>query len=809
MPMVATLALALQVTMSASASAERGSASVSVGVDLPRTRAVVVTEAMRRTAFRDSAARELLLRARAARSAQDSSLRGYDAESYQRVSAGMSLRETARERLMYRSEGAARVRWRRGVGARVEVRGARAVLPILAGVPDAQREADGEMDLTDLMAIPYYPGMDELWLFNMIGGGDDEADEPSGTFLVHPIAEGSEAFFTFATGDSMSLSLPGGRQIRMRELRVTPREARWNTISGSFWFELEGAHLVRAALRFSDRMDVWSVAEAEDSTARDDIPVFVRGLVTPIEADMTAMTVEYGLYEGRYWLPRTQAAEFRTRVSFMRVPLVIEQRFRYDAVNGTDPIPAMPPAPPSIGALRDSLRAAGLDSAAVRAAVRAAYARADTATRALRDRQCAEGSTEVRRGTRYQGVRMDVAVEVPCDRTRLATSSALPPSIFDQGEALFGAAEREELIATLEAVLPPDFVPRPPTLAYGLAQTRYDRVEGFSTAVSADAVLGRGLRGEAALRGSLGDRRLAWELGLARRGVRATWRLNGYRRVAVSSDFGAPLSFGAGLAAVFYGRDEGFYHRATGVEVTRTLGTGQGLDLRLFSEHQRTADVVTRFSLFGGADDPRMGANVFAEPGTFSGAALRWRESVGLDPRGWRVVVDARLEGATGRTATFPPPFCNLCVVPPPPAPRDRSYGRALAEATVSRGFGPLAAALTLAGGTTAGRVPTQRQFFLGGLQSVRGASAGTMVGDGMWMARQELGLNRAGVRPVVFADVGWAGPRAEWRTPAALLRGAGVGVSVLDGMFRADLSRGGIGGVRQTRFDLSVEARF
>jgi hypothetical protein len=78
-----------------------------------------------------------------------------------------------------------------------------------------------------------------------------------------------------------------------------------------------------------------------------------------------------------------------------------------------------------------------------------------------------------------------------------------------------------------------------------------------------------------------------------------------------------------------------------------------------------------------------------------------------------------------------------------------------------------------------------------------------------MWMARQELGLNRAGVRPVVFADVGWAGPRAEWRTPAALLRGAGVGVSFLDGMFRADLSRGGLGGVRQTRFDLSVEARF
>ncbi len=807
MPMLPSLVLALQVTMSAAA--PEGTVSVSVGVGLPRTRAVAVTETMRRTAFRDTLARDLLARARAARSAQDSSLRGYDAHSYQRVSAGMSVRETARERLIYRSEGAARVRWRRGVGARVEVLGARAALPILTGLDQAQREVDDEMDLTDLMAIPYYPGMDELWLFNMIGSGDEEGEDTDGTFLVHPVAEGSEAFFTFASGDSMTVSLPGGRHILLRELRVTPREARWNTVSASLWFELEQAHLVRAALRFSDRMDIWAVAQADDSTAMDDVPMVAKALITPMEADLTAMTIEYGLYEGRFWLPRTQAAEFRARVSFMRVPMTVEQRFRYDAVDGTDPLPAMPPAPPSLRALRDSLRAAGLDSAAVRAALRTAYAMADSTAAALRVRQCAEGTTEVRRGTRYQGVRMDIAVETPCDRSTLATSPELPPSLFASNDALFGAAEREELVGLLADVLPPDFVPRPPTFAYGLAQTRYNRVEGLSTAVEAQAVLGRGLRADAALRGSLGDRRLAWELGVVRRGVRSTWRLGGYRRVAVSSDFGAPLSFGAGVAALLYGRDEGFYHRATGVELTRTIGTGQGIDVRLFTEHQRTADVATRFSLFSGADDPRMGVNVFAEPGTFSGASVRWRESTGLDPRGWRVVADVRLEGATGRTVTFPPPWCDACRFMLVPAPRDRSYGRVVGEATVSRGLGPVAAALTLAAGTTAGRVPTQRLFFLGGLQSVRGASAGAMTGDGMWMARQELGLNRAGVRPVVFADVGWAGPRAEWRTPAALLRGAGVGVSFLDGMFRADLSRGGLGGVRQTRFDLSVEARF
>ena len=139
---------------------------------------------------------------------------------------------------------------------------------------------------------------------------------------------------------------------------------------------------------------------------------------------------------------------------------------------------------------------------------------------------------------------------------------------------------------------------------------------------------------------------------------------------------------------------------------------------------------------------------------------------------------------------------------------RDRSYGRFLAEGTLSRGLGPLAASVTGVAGTTAGRVPAQRAFFVGGLQSIRGLSADAATGTALWMTRAELGLNEAAVRPVVFYDLGWAGDRARWRERTTALRGAGIGVSILDGAFRADLSRG-IAPVRQTRFDLSVEARF
>ena len=802
-------AVFLQVAVSVDVSATGG--SVSAGMKVPRTRAVVVTEAQRATAFKDAAARALLLRARAARLAQDSALRSYDVTSYQRLSLGLGLRAGGRDRLAYRSEGAAQVRWQRDRGAHVRVLGARLAIPMAQGTP-GEGEAEVDTDLTDVMAIPYYPGMDELWLFNMFGNGIGDGDDgpEAGTYLIHPVAEGSEATYTFAIGDSMAIALPDGRSIRLRELRAMPRTPSWNAVAASLWFELDGAHLVQAALRFSDRLDAWELAQREDSTAFEDVPFFARPLVTPLQLDLTGMTIEYGLYEGRFWLPRLQGAEFATRISAMRAPLTIEQRFRYASVNGDVTFPTLANVAPPLNTrmLRDSLRAAGVPDSIIRDTVMARFAVRDTLERRAREAQCTEGDRERVLRSRYQGVRMPVILDLPCDRSTLATSEALPPSIYDPADELFGAAERNELIAMLNDVLPRGTLPSRPRTTMGLGLTRYNRVEGLGTGIAVEASLGRGWRTSGLARGAIGDRRLNGEFRLLYDRWGSAWELGAYRRLDVSSDFGEPLSFGASFASLLYGRDEGFYHRATGVELVRRPIGGRGIEWRVFNEHQRTADVMTRFSLFSGGDDPRMGANVVAEPGTYSGVALRWRGSAGDDPAGWRVAGDLRLEGATGRTASFPPPWCGGCLIPPVPAPRDRSYGRVYAEGTVSRGIGPLAAALTVGGGTTSGRVPTQRAFFLGGLHSVRGLNAGTRIGEAMWLTRTELGANTAAVRPVVFYDVGWAGPRAEWRAPETLLRGAGVGLSMLDGLLRFDVSRG-IAPVRQTRVDLSVEARF
>ncbi|MGA1309043.1 MAG: hypothetical protein ACO31W_03440 [Gemmatimonadaceae bacterium] len=809
MALLPALALLLQVSVQADLSA--GGGSIQASVRVPRAEQRPVTDEDRRTAFASPGARQLLTAARAARAAQDSVLRAYDVTSYQRTSVGFNLRETARQRLLYRSEGAARVQWKRGVGAKLEVLGARAAVPAAGGADEARREMDESMDLADLMAIPYYPGRDELWIFDAIGGPPDEDEE--GAILVHPITEGSEAFYTYALGDSMTFDLPRGRRLVLRELRATPRAPAWNLVSGSFWFESEGSQLVRAALRFSQEMRMWEIIKAQDPKDYAEVPLAVRGLLNPLEANLEGMTIEYGLYEERYWLPRDQRAEFSAQASFMRIPVQIEQRFRYAAVNGEVDVP---PIEVTVSrrwrAMRDSLRAAGVDEAQRRELMREMFARNDSLAKRERDRQCALGDRHVERRSRYQGVELPMLVELPCDRSTLASSPELSGSLLAADEALFDGADAQLLERLLRDALPPGTIAGPPTFSYGLPLTRYNRIEGLGTGIEAEMILGHGVQGRALGRVSLADRQLNGELTLRRVGARGPSTLTLYRRLAVSSDFGSPLSFGASLASALYGRDEGFYHRSWGVELTGRESKGRGLDWRLFVEQQSNAALTTRWTLFGGANDPRMVGNVLAERGTFAGAAVRWRGSRGVDPAGWRALWDLRAEGASGRLDELPPMmrpalWCPEC--PSEPAPvRDRSYGRLLAEGTLSRGLGPLAASVTGVAGTTAGRVPAQRAFFLGGLQSIRGLAADAGTGTALWMTRAELGLNEAAVRPVVFYDLGWAGDRATWRERRGMLRGAGIGVSFLDGAFRADLSRG-IAPVRQTRFDLSVEARF
>jgi hypothetical protein len=802
-----------------------------------------VTPELERSAFADQAARSLLVRAREARLTQDSALRAYDAKSYQRLSVGVGIRRIGRERLLFRTDGAARVRWSRDNGVWIEPLGRRAVAP-------AFKEADLDVDLEDMAPIPYFPGRETLWFpSGDMGVARAEVNERE---MLHPLATGAEAYYRYATGDSVGLQLPDGRRITLRELRITARRPEWRAFVGSFWFDATRGNLVRAAYRMAADMDIWQVAQ-EEGEDDDDVPALVKGMLNPMRANISAITVEYGLYEGRFWLPKVNVAEGEAQAGFLRVPVKFEESYKYNDVNGTMPVPRIP-TPAELGlAADDSLggrsltvmigdndraRAARADTAAAavaaredstvrRYAVRAdslreeaekATAKGDTArARTLlrragrndalgrgvtrRRQECATDSTYFAgTRTRYEGA-LRVAVRMPCDPKKLDSSAELPGSIYEPGESVFGAAERDALLKALEDFdLQPGWSPQPPRLHTGLDLLRFNRVEGLSLAGEASSVLGLGYTASAQLRLGTSDLVPNGELALSRSNGARVLRDALFHRLGVANDdWGSPLSFGASLANLLYARDEGFYYRTWGAELTGTrpqLLGGAPLQWRLFGERHRGATRKLR-QTFTGAD---FIPNIAGERATLVGAGGDVARSFGADPTGWRLFARARTEGAwvdwsaedsTGRAA---------------------GYGRGLLDATLSRGFGRFAAAVTGATGGIAGDAPTQRLFYVGGYQTVRGQfarpdSAG-YVGNAFWMTRSELGFNTTGARPSVFYDMGWAGDRRDFSQPGRPLSGYGVGISFLDGLVRADLSRGAWP-QKRTRFDVIVEARF
>jgi hypothetical protein len=730
----------------------------SVRKEIRLAKKVPVTPAILASAFKDPRARDLLLRAREARLSQDSSLTGYDASAYERLSVGMGFKHIGRDRLLLRSERASHVVWQRGKGAIIDVKGARSAFPMLDGV------GKGDIDLGSDTDIPYAPGRETLW----IGSGLAKADV-SENEVIHPLASGAEAYYTYESGDSVGFQLPGGQRIQLRELRIRPRQPKWNVAVGSLWFDAASGQLVRAVYRMAQEMDIMAVAKEaneEEHDPDDDIPRWVKPMITPMKANVSAITVEYGLHEGRFWLPRSQAIEGEVQVSFMHIPFKLEQRYTYESVNGTEPL-----------------------------AANVAIAAADTATDSLsravrrerRQNECKQGTERVRREIKSDE-NLQILIRTPCDTAALARSSELPKSIYDEGEAVFGTAERDALVSeALTLGAQPEFAPQRPSVAWGLPFTRFNRVEGLSSALAVEQVLGGGYSTHALFRLGVADLSPNGELSLDRTDGRRKIGVGVYRRLVASNDWGDPLGFSSSVSALLFGRDDGFYYRTWGAELKGEKDYGMINNWRLFAEQQFDATVHTEFAIAhpGGVKGDL--TNINAVNGKVVGLAVGHHSSYGLDPHGFRALTDIKLEGGTG---TF-------------------DYSRGSVQTTLSHGLGSaLDGALTLGAGTSGGRLPIQKQFFLGGVQTVRGQKAGADIGDSFWMTSAEFGTRSTGFRKIVFGDLGWAGDRTNFSHPGRPLSGAGVGASFMDGLIRIDLAKG-IYPEKSVRANLYVEARF
>ncbi|HEY4954306.1 MAG TPA: hypothetical protein VII02_05425 [Gemmatimonadaceae bacterium] len=711
---------------------------------------IPLTPALLASSFRDAGARTLLTAARAARLEQDTALRAYDATVYERMSVGMGFKRIGRDRLLMRNERAARVVWTRGSPVLVQLLGRRTVMPMLEGAGDAEINAER-------VPIPYFPGRESLW----IGSGLAKADVSEGE-IIHPLANGAEAYYTYATGDSVSFQLPGGKTIQLRELVVRPRQPKWNVALGSLWFDIGSSRLVRAVFRLAEPMDIWGIADEDSDDPSDKPSRWVKAMISPLTAKVNAITIEYGLHEGRFWMPRLQGLEGEAQAGFMHIPFKMEQSFKYASVNGS--IPAIP-------------QIAVIDTAQ------------DSTSRAIRRARRRDACKDVtadrsRVTTRFDGS-LNVIMQVPCDTTKLAHSPELPKSIYDEGEDVFGTAERDALVAeALTLGAQPGFMPQKPVFTYGLGLSRYNRIEGLSTGIAAKQSLGEGYTVRALARIGIADLSPNGELGISRSDGRNTIGIGAYRRLSSANDFADPFTFGSSLSALLFGRDEGYYYRSLGVELTGARDDSASGTWRLFAEHDGDARKKTDFSLFGGKS---FSENIDATNGNVVGVAVERHASRGLDPHGLRTFARIALEGAAG----------------------DFDYTRGMIETTVSHGLGRrLDGAITLGGGTSGGSVPVQRLWYLGGTQTVRGQRAGAAIGDAYWMTRAELGSSFVGARPVIFGDLGWAGSRSDWKNPGRPLSGVGVGASFMDGLVRFDVARG-IYPEKKIRANLYVEARF
>jgi len=760
---------------------------------LRASREVPLTPALLATAYDGPSTRSLVELARASRAGDDSAIRRYDEISLDRFSVWLRLGGFARERLFVRRDRAEHVRWERDVGAIVDVTGSRHVLPMMPADDDDVRDMD------EAIALPYVPGRRTLAL----GGarGADTAQYTDIDDVIDPLAPGAEAYYRYTAGDSETISLPtrtGGQQvIHLREVRLHARRPIWNISVGSLWFDVASGHLVRAIYRFAAPMDIVAVAKDADPHSFDSVPFWVKPMISPMTASLDAVTIEYGLLRGKYWLPIIRYADGNAQVSLIHARVRWEVRYRYASVNGPDTLPRLAEFTPSVeqrnqdsGATVAQLGAVGRESAAdtgkptkkSRAAHGSAHLdmrsgagqdeEADSVERARRASQCAQQSTWAHVEVHDGNTR--VLIRTPCDSAALARSPELPPSIYSDAESVFGMQDAKDLVARLTSGPEPDWAPRPLVVRWGLqdALVRYNRIEGLSAGVAVVDELGLGLSTRVEARFGEADLQPNGELQLTRTSPVGTITGGAYRRLVSANDWGDPFAVGSSLWNALFGGDEGFYFRAWGGELRGTeTAAALPYSWRVFVEREWTARVDTRFSLSDALGGAGMSArNLSADAGTITGLSFRLRPAWGLDPRGFQASADVRGEGAGGAY----------------------TYIRGAADFTLIHPITQYAdAAVTGGAGTSAGDVPVQRFWYLGGLRTVRGIAPGQQAGDAYWMAHGELGAHTGLVRPVAFYDVGWAGDRTLWTQQGRPLSGAGLGASVMDGLIRLDVAHG------------------
>lgn len=147
----------------------------------------------------------------------------------------------------------------------------------------------------------------------VIADGDNVND------VLHPIAPGSENFYSYRLADSLVLRLPGAPEpIRVYELQVRPRDFAQPAVLGSLFLDARAGDLVRMNFTFT------SAAYVDQ------------------RLDHINVSLESGLWKGRFWLPHEQRLEIRRQVPELDFPVgtLIRTRMRIGNYRFNEDLPA-------------------------------------------------------------------------------------------------------------------------------------------------------------------------------------------------------------------------------------------------------------------------------------------------------------------------------------------------------------------------------------------------------------------------------------------------------------------------------------
>jgi hypothetical protein len=145
-----------------------------------------------------------------------------------------------------------------------------------------------------------------------LGDGDEVRDVP------HPAAPGADSIYDYRLADSVTLQLGGDQgNVRVYELQVRPKRVDRSAFVGSVFVDRDAADIVRMTFTFTP------------------VSYVDRRL------DYINISLDNGLFGGKYWLPNEQSVEIRRQIPELdfAAGAIIKGRFRVSNYVFNEPIP--------------------------------------------------------------------------------------------------------------------------------------------------------------------------------------------------------------------------------------------------------------------------------------------------------------------------------------------------------------------------------------------------------------------------------------------------------------------------------------